>query len=160
MIFRDDECRIRTEHAPGNFTTLRHMAHSLIRKAAGKYRFRLKRKITACDDDLQISLPLDFFTRFPWSYQPRLAITQQRNFKRKCLDIENAIRHSTKTFLTWNVRHFLSSVLPCTVSARSSRTFFLQICSAARAQHRHDLVTAREYVGVGGGETNDLLRRV
>jgi len=23
MIFRDDECRIRTNHAPANFTTLR-----------------------------------------------------------------------------------------------------------------------------------------
>jgi hypothetical protein len=33
MIFRDDECRIRTEHAPANFTTLKHMAHNLIRKA-------------------------------------------------------------------------------------------------------------------------------
>ena len=26
MTFRDDECRIRTQHAPANFTTLRHMA--------------------------------------------------------------------------------------------------------------------------------------
>ena len=85
---------------------------------------------------------------------------QQRNLKRKFIDVENAIRHSIKTFLTWNVRPFPSSVLPCTVSARASRTFFLQICSAARAQRRHDLVTAPEYVGVGGGETNDLLRRV
>ena len=36
MIFRDDECRIRTEHAPTNFTTLKHMAHNLICKAPGK----------------------------------------------------------------------------------------------------------------------------
>ena len=34
MTFRDDECRIRTEHAPANFTTLKHMAHNLIRKSA------------------------------------------------------------------------------------------------------------------------------
>jgi predicted transposase YbfD/YdcC len=27
MIFRDDECRIRTDHAPANFATLKHMAH-------------------------------------------------------------------------------------------------------------------------------------
>ena len=26
MMFRDDECRIRTRHAPANFTTLRHIA--------------------------------------------------------------------------------------------------------------------------------------
>ena len=24
--FRDDECRIRTDHAPANFTTIKHMA--------------------------------------------------------------------------------------------------------------------------------------
>ena len=26
MIFRDDEYRVRTDHAPANFTTLKHMA--------------------------------------------------------------------------------------------------------------------------------------
>jgi predicted transposase YbfD/YdcC len=56
MTFRDDECRIRTEHAPANFTTLRHIAHNLIRKAAGKHSFRLKRKIAAWDDDFLASL--------------------------------------------------------------------------------------------------------
>src|SRR5208337_3487949 len=35
MIFRDDECRVRKDHAPANFTTLKHMAHNLIRKAPG-----------------------------------------------------------------------------------------------------------------------------
>jgi len=34
MIFRDDECRIRTDHAPANFTTLKHMADNLIRKGS------------------------------------------------------------------------------------------------------------------------------
>jgi hypothetical protein len=43
MIFRDDECRIRTEHAPANFTTIEHNAHNLTRKAAGKHSFRLTR---------------------------------------------------------------------------------------------------------------------
>ena len=35
MIFRDDECRVRTNHAPANFTTIKHMAHNLIRPRAG-----------------------------------------------------------------------------------------------------------------------------
>jgi predicted transposase YbfD/YdcC len=26
MLFRDDECRVRTNHAPANFTTIKHMA--------------------------------------------------------------------------------------------------------------------------------------
>ncbi len=56
MVFRDDECRIRTEHAPANFTTLRHMAHNLIRKAPGKDSLRLKRKVAAWDDDFLASL--------------------------------------------------------------------------------------------------------
>jgi predicted transposase YbfD/YdcC len=36
MVFRDDECRVRTDHAPANFTTIKHMALNLIRKAKGK----------------------------------------------------------------------------------------------------------------------------
>jgi predicted transposase YbfD/YdcC len=56
MIFRDDECRIRTDHAPANFTTLKHMAHNLIRKAPGKDSLRLKRKVAAWDDDFLASL--------------------------------------------------------------------------------------------------------
>jgi predicted transposase YbfD/YdcC len=56
MIFRDDECRIRTNHAPANFTTLKHMAHNLIRKAPGKDSLRLRRKTAAWDDDYLLSL--------------------------------------------------------------------------------------------------------
>lgn len=56
MIFRDDECRIRTDNAPANFTTLKHMAHNLIRKAPGKDSLRLKRKVAAWDDDFLSSL--------------------------------------------------------------------------------------------------------
>ena len=56
MTFRDDECRIRTEHAPANFTTLRHMAHNLVRKAPGKDSLRLRRKTAAWDDRYLASL--------------------------------------------------------------------------------------------------------
>jgi len=56
MIFRDDECRIRTDHAPANFTTLRHIALNLIRKAPGKDSLRLKRKVAAWDDDFLATL--------------------------------------------------------------------------------------------------------
>ena len=51
MVFRDDECRVRTDQAPANFTTLKHMAHNLIRKAPGKDSLRLKRKTAGWDDD-------------------------------------------------------------------------------------------------------------
>lgn len=56
MIFRDDECRIRTGHAPANFTTIKHMAHNLIRKAPSKDSLRLRRKVAAWDDDFLASL--------------------------------------------------------------------------------------------------------
>jgi predicted transposase YbfD/YdcC len=56
MIFRDDDCRVRTDHAPANFTTLKHMAHNLIRRAPGKDSLRLRRKVAAWDDDFLASL--------------------------------------------------------------------------------------------------------
>ena len=56
MVFRDDECRIRTEHAPANFATLRHMAYNLARKAPGKASIRLKRKTASWDDNYLASL--------------------------------------------------------------------------------------------------------
>ena len=51
MMFRDDECRIRTGHAPASFTTLRHMAQNLYRKSPVKESLRLKRKTAAWDDE-------------------------------------------------------------------------------------------------------------
>ncbi|HEX9214643.1 MAG TPA: ISAs1 family transposase [Bradyrhizobium sp.] len=56
MVFRDDECRIRTDNAPANFTTLRHIAHNMIRKAPGKDSFRLKRKVATWDDEFLASV--------------------------------------------------------------------------------------------------------
>jgi predicted transposase YbfD/YdcC len=51
MMFRDDECRVRTDHAPANFTTIKHMAHNLLRTVGGKDSLRLRRKVAAWDDD-------------------------------------------------------------------------------------------------------------
>jgi predicted transposase YbfD/YdcC len=56
MVYRDDECRIRTDHAPANFTTIKHIAFNLIRRAPGKESFRLRRKIAAWNDEYLASL--------------------------------------------------------------------------------------------------------
>ena len=56
MIFRDDECRVRTNHAPANFITVKHIAHNLIRRAPGKDSLRLRRKVAAWDDQFLASL--------------------------------------------------------------------------------------------------------
>jgi predicted transposase YbfD/YdcC len=41
MTFRDDECRIRTENAPENVVTLKHMALNLARRKKGRDSVRL-----------------------------------------------------------------------------------------------------------------------
>jgi predicted transposase YbfD/YdcC len=56
MVFRDDECRIRKDHAPANFSTIKHMASNLLRRAPGKDSLRVKRKMAAWDDDFLASL--------------------------------------------------------------------------------------------------------
>lgn len=56
MVFRDDECRIRKHNAPANFTTIKHMAANLLRRAPGKDSLRVKRHIAAWDDDFLASL--------------------------------------------------------------------------------------------------------
>ena len=56
MVFRDDECRVRTNHAPANFTTIKHMAYNLIRKASSKDSLRVRRKAAAWDDTFLASL--------------------------------------------------------------------------------------------------------
>jgi len=56
MVFRDDECRVRTANAPANFTTIKHMASNLLRKAASKDSMRGRRKAAGWDDDFLASL--------------------------------------------------------------------------------------------------------
>jgi predicted transposase YbfD/YdcC len=56
MLFRDDECRVRTDNAPANFTTMKHMANNIFRLAAGKDSQRLKRKTASWDDDYLANL--------------------------------------------------------------------------------------------------------
>ena len=56
MTFRDDECRVRTDNAPANFTTIKHLALDLIRKNPEKGSVRGKRKAAAWDDDFLASM--------------------------------------------------------------------------------------------------------
>ena len=72
MVFRDDECRVRTDHAPANFATIKHMAHNLIRKAPSKASLRLKRKAAPSvpmrlggRPPRSLDRTVGFFTRFP-----------------------------------------------------------------------------------------------
>jgi predicted transposase YbfD/YdcC len=51
MVFRDDECRVRTDNAPANFATVKHIAYNLTRKMPGKDSIRLRRKTAGWDDE-------------------------------------------------------------------------------------------------------------
>jgi predicted transposase YbfD/YdcC len=56
MIFRDDECRLRTDNAPANFATMKHIAYNLMRQAKTTDSMRSRRKVAAWDDDFLASL--------------------------------------------------------------------------------------------------------
>ena len=56
MVFRDDECRIRSQHAPANFATIKHMASNLLRRGKGKHSMRSSRHIAAWNEDFLFSL--------------------------------------------------------------------------------------------------------
>jgi predicted transposase YbfD/YdcC len=56
VLFRDNECRVRTNHPPANFTTIKHRTHNLLRKAPGKSSLRSSRKAAAWDDNFPASL--------------------------------------------------------------------------------------------------------
>lgn len=56
MVFRDDECRVRTDNAPANFTTIKHIATNLLRLPDDKHSLRSRRKIAAWDDEFLASL--------------------------------------------------------------------------------------------------------
>jgi predicted transposase YbfD/YdcC len=51
MIFRDDECRVRTDNAPANLTIVKHIALNLLRTGKSKDSLRMRRKVAAWNDD-------------------------------------------------------------------------------------------------------------
>jgi predicted transposase YbfD/YdcC len=50
MVFRDDECRVRTQLLPAKFTTIKHIALNLLRLATSKESLRFRQKVAAWDD--------------------------------------------------------------------------------------------------------------
>ena len=56
MVFRDDECRIRSDNAPANFATIKHMASNVLRRGKGKHSMRASRHVAAWNEDFLYSL--------------------------------------------------------------------------------------------------------
>lgn len=55
-VFRDDECRVRTEHAPTNFATIKHMALNLVRRHPDNKSITSKRLAAGWNDDFLVSI--------------------------------------------------------------------------------------------------------
>lgn len=55
-LFRDDQCRVRTEHAPANFTTIKHIAHNLLRRHPAKLSMTNKRLKAGWNEQFLVSL--------------------------------------------------------------------------------------------------------
>lgn len=58
VVFREDECRIRSANGPANFATFRHMAINLLQrtKTPKKKSIRVKRGLAAISDDFLASV--------------------------------------------------------------------------------------------------------
>ena len=56
MIFRDDDCRVRTDNAPANLTIIKHIALNALRTGKSKDSLRMRRKVAAWDGDALASL--------------------------------------------------------------------------------------------------------
>ena len=51
MIFRDDECRVRTDNAPFNLAIIKHIALNVLRTRKSKDSLRMRRKVAASDEN-------------------------------------------------------------------------------------------------------------
>ena len=51
MIFRDDECRVRTDNAPFNLAIIKHIALNVLRTCKSKDSLRMRRKVAPWDEN-------------------------------------------------------------------------------------------------------------
>ena len=51
VIFRDDDCRVRTDHAPFNLHIVKQLALNVLRTCKSKDSLRMRRKVAAWDDN-------------------------------------------------------------------------------------------------------------
>ena len=56
MVFRDDECRVRTDNAPFNLAIVKHIVLNLLRTGKSKDSLRMRRKVAAWDDNALAAL--------------------------------------------------------------------------------------------------------
>ena len=51
MVFRDDDCRVRTDNAPFNLAIVKHIALNVLRTGKTKNSLRMRRKVAAWDEN-------------------------------------------------------------------------------------------------------------
>ena len=54
MVFHNDESRVRTDHAPADFNTIKHLTLNLLRMALGSDSLHLRRKVAAWNDGVLV----------------------------------------------------------------------------------------------------------
>ncbi len=50
IVFKDDECRVRTRNAAANFVTIKHIALNMLSQPVRKASMRVRRKLAGWDD--------------------------------------------------------------------------------------------------------------
>ena len=50
IVFRDDDCRVRTKNAASNFVTIKHIALNMLKQPVRKASMRVRRKMAGWDD--------------------------------------------------------------------------------------------------------------
>ena len=56
VVFRDDDCRVRTDNAPLNLTIVKHSALNVLRTKTSKDSLRMRRKVAAWDENALAAL--------------------------------------------------------------------------------------------------------
>lgn len=55
-VLRDDACRVRTDHAPANFTIIKHISLNLLRRNPARISMTSKRLRAGWDDEFLLEL--------------------------------------------------------------------------------------------------------
>ena len=125
MIFRDDECRVRTDNAPANFAIIKHIAYNLMRRAATKNSMRLRRKVAAWDDEFLASL---IAPMIPSPNSPGARIVLRRGSQDRCawisVEVDVVCLQTLETGL--HSVHDVAARCPYVISARADAAIDLR----------------------------------
>ena len=121
MIFRDDECRVRTDNAPFNLAIVKHIALNVLRTGKAKNSLRMRRKVAACDENALAAyiaakaIGKDLGVRYvlEGSVQPSLASGNQVRLNAQLIDADSGAH-------VWAQQFDTPALMCCRCRTRSS----------------------------------------